>query len=71
MINRGPNFLAVVRFGSTPDPSPTPLRALPSVSWTGDIQEDCKKERQLAEGREGEEGGREAESQDARKLGPL
>jgi len=48
-------------FGSTPDPSPIPL---PSVSWKDDTQEDCetKEERQLAEGREGKGGGREAES---------
>ncbi len=65
MINRGPNFLAVVWFGSTPDSSPTPLRALPSVSWTGDIQKDweTKKRGNLLRGEKGREGGgREAES---------
>jgi hypothetical protein len=47
MIYTGPDFLAVVLFGS----SPLLLPPLPSVSWTGDTE----KEGQLADGR-GERG---------------
>ncbi len=40
IICRGPGFLVVVWFGSTFDPSPI----LPSVSWTGDTQENWERE---------------------------
>jgi hypothetical protein len=36
LLDRGPSFLAVVWFGSSPTPSPTP----PSGSSTGDTQEN-------------------------------
>jgi hypothetical protein len=63
-IYRGPGFLAVVWFGSTPNPSPSPVSNL----HTGRLR---KKERQLADMRGGEGMGEKPKNYDARKSGPL
>ncbi len=65
MICRGPGFLAVGWFGSSLIPSP----ALPSVCSTREsaTQRKTEKERQVAEGRWGEEDGWGAESYDRKK----
>ncbi len=47
MIYRGPDFLAVICFGSSPHPP------FPSVSSTANTQEDRIRERQLADVRDG------------------
>ncbi len=62
MIYRGPGFLAVIWFGS----SPNPFSPFPSVSSTGDTQED-EKERQVVDGRGGGQGRGWAESYDHKK----
>jgi hypothetical protein len=54
----GLSFIAVVRFGSTPTPSLTPL---PSINSTGDTHRKTEKSRQLADGRGVEGGGHGAE----------
>ncbi len=62
---RGPGFLAVIWFGSSPTPSPP----LPSVSSTGDTQEDWEKIDNLLPGEGGGEGcGRRAESYDRKTV---
>ncbi len=46
IIYRGPGFIAIVWFGSSPNPFPP----LPSQSFTADTQK-AEKERQRADGR--------------------
>jgi hypothetical protein len=65
MYYRGPDFLAVAGFGSFPLPS------LPSVSATGDTQEDRKRETTRLWWERGEGMGKEPNHTTARKSGPL
>ncbi len=53
MIFRGPSFLPVVWFSSTPVPSPPPPPPPPSGSWTGDAQEDWERDTICRRDREG------------------